>query len=120
MLHHGSVGVISPASVYNHSGAIAHPWRWALIHGSFVTAAGIANIVNWRLNEPARKEALAASSRADVSELRFAVAFGNAPIGVALVAPDRRCLRPGIVDLNQICHRRRDAADARRRTGATR
>ena len=65
VLHHGLVGVISPTSVYNHSGAIAHPWRWAMIHGLFVTAAGVANIVNWRLNETARSDARAASSRAD-------------------------------------------------------
>jgi PAS domain S-box-containing protein len=88
VLHHGTLGVISPESVYNHPAAIAHPWRWAAIHGLFVTGAGIANIVNWRLNETARHDARAASDRAHLSDVRFAAAFDNAPIGVALVAPD--------------------------------
>ena len=39
VLHHGVMGVIAPHSVYNHPDAIAHPWRWALIHGGFVLAA---------------------------------------------------------------------------------
>ena len=92
VLHHGTLGVLSPESVYNHPGALAHPWRWAAIHGLFITAAGIANIVNWRLNDTARNEARAASTRADLSDVRFGVAFDNAPIGVALVSPEGRWL----------------------------
>ncbi|HET8754850.1 MAG TPA: EAL domain-containing protein [Solirubrobacteraceae bacterium] len=49
--HHGIVGVVSPDQVYNHPNAIAHPWRWALIHGLFVLAASAAHIVAWRTNE---------------------------------------------------------------------
>ncbi|MBI3975843.1 MAG: PAS domain-containing protein [Armatimonadetes bacterium] len=52
--HHGTVGVLFPASVYNHPAAFAHPWRWAAIHGAFVMAAGAASIIAWRLNEDAR------------------------------------------------------------------
>jgi diguanylate cyclase (GGDEF)-like protein len=51
VLHHGLVGVLAPASVYNHPDAIAHPWRWAMIHGGFVLAASVAHIVAWRTNE---------------------------------------------------------------------
>ena len=31
--------------------AIAHPWRWSLIHGGFVLAASAAHVVAWRANE---------------------------------------------------------------------
>jgi diguanylate cyclase (GGDEF)-like protein len=51
VLEHGTAGVLSPHSVYNHSDAVAHPWRWALIHGAFVLAASAANISCWRVNE---------------------------------------------------------------------
>src|SRR3954451_24586126 len=42
VFHHGVVGALDPGSVYNHGNAVAHPWRWAAIHGAFVSAAGVA------------------------------------------------------------------------------
>ena len=46
-----SAGVLAPSSVYNHADAVAHPWRWALIHGGFVLAASAVHVVAWRTNE---------------------------------------------------------------------
>ncbi len=63
-LHHGVVGMVDPASVYNHPDAWANPWKWAAIHGGFVLAASVAGILNWRLNETAhaRSELILASA----------------------------------------------------------
>jgi diguanylate cyclase (GGDEF)-like protein/PAS domain S-box-containing protein len=79
--HHGLMGAIDPASVYNHPDAIAHPWRWAAVHALFIGALGIVNVVHWRLNEDARADALH-------SQERFRQAFDDAPIGMALVGLD--------------------------------
>ncbi len=49
--HHGTVGILSPESVYNHPAAWNNPWRWAMIHGGFVLAASIATLTAWRLSE---------------------------------------------------------------------
>ena len=49
--HHGVMGTMNPTQVYNHPDAIAHPFKWALVHGAFVLAASAASIVAWRLNE---------------------------------------------------------------------
>jgi len=51
VLQHGVAGVISPESVYNHQGAIDHPWQWAGVHGAFILAMSSAGIASWRLNE---------------------------------------------------------------------
>ena len=51
VVHHGVGGAVAPDSVYNHASAIAHPWKWAVIHGSFVLAASTAHIIAWRTNE---------------------------------------------------------------------
>jgi diguanylate cyclase (GGDEF)-like protein len=58
VVHHGVLGAVDASSVYNHPNAIAHPWRWALIHGAFVLAASAASIVSWRANEQGLREPL--------------------------------------------------------------
>jgi diguanylate cyclase (GGDEF)-like protein len=51
VLHHGVMGVLQPHSVYSNPGAAAHPWRWAMIHGTFVLAASLTHMASWRSNE---------------------------------------------------------------------
>jgi diguanylate cyclase (GGDEF)-like protein/PAS domain S-box-containing protein len=84
VVHHGVAGAVAPGAVYNHGDAIAHPWKWALIHGGFVAMAGVASVVAWRLNENVRAEGQAAYRRARESEERFKGAFEGAPIGMVL------------------------------------
>jgi diguanylate cyclase (GGDEF)-like protein/PAS domain S-box-containing protein len=90
VIHHGLFGALDPNSVYNHAEAVAHPWRWAAIHGLFVTGAGVGAVVAWRLNEDVRSETEQAYRRARDSEEHFKSAFENAPIGMALAS-----VRPG-------------------------
>ena len=56
LIHHGVLGTADPDAVYNHPDAIAHPFKWAFIHAVFVTGAGAAAVVAWRLNETYRAE----------------------------------------------------------------
>jgi len=77
VVHHGAMGAVDPGGVYNHQEAVDHPWKWALIHGGFVVAAGVASVAAWRLNEGVRL-------RAAESEARFKGAFEGAPIGMIL------------------------------------
>jgi diguanylate cyclase (GGDEF)-like protein/PAS domain S-box-containing protein len=84
IVHHGVMGALHPSGVYNHPDAQAHPWKWALIHGAFVAAAGVASVVAWRLNETVRAQAQESYRRARESEERFKGAFEGAPIGMVL------------------------------------
>ena len=81
VLHHGIGSAVDPAGVFNHADAIAHPWKWALIHGAVITAAGAANVATWRLNEDVRAEAQVAYRNARESELRLLEAQDIARIG---------------------------------------
>jgi diguanylate cyclase (GGDEF)-like protein len=51
VVHHGLFGVVQAHSVYDNPEAVAHPWRWALIHGGFVLAASLTHMASWRTNE---------------------------------------------------------------------
>jgi len=84
VIHHGIAGAIAPGAVYNHPAAIAHPWKWAAIHGGFVVAAGLASVAAWRLNEIVRAQEQESYRRALESEERFRGAFEGAPIGMLL------------------------------------
>jgi len=52
-IHHGVVGVIWPADVYNHSAAINAPWTWAGIHAFFVLWASVGSVIGWQYNAKA-------------------------------------------------------------------
>ncbi len=90
VIHHGLTGAIDPSSVYNHPDAVSHPWRWAAIHGLFITGAGIGAVAAWRLNEDVRAETRKAYRQARESEERFSSAFEGAPIGMALSSIETR------------------------------
>jgi PAS domain S-box-containing protein/diguanylate cyclase (GGDEF)-like protein len=88
VVHHGVMGVADASSVYNHPDALAHPWKWAGIHGLFVLGAGVGSVLTWRLNEDVRAETRDAYAVARESEQRFRSAFDEAPIGMALASLD--------------------------------
>jgi diguanylate cyclase (GGDEF)-like protein/PAS domain S-box-containing protein len=81
LVHHGAMGALDAASVFDHPAAQHDPWRWAAVHALFISALGAVNIVSWRMNEDARE-----SMR--VSDVRFRSAFEDAPIGMAIVGLD--------------------------------
>ncbi len=63
VVHHSVVGIISPGDVFNHPAAMAHPVRWAFLHGVYVMALTTVIIAYWRFSETlegalAREEAL--------------------------------------------------------------
>ena len=63
VLHHGTIGVLDAAQVYNHPAAWASPWKWAAIHGVFVLGASVVSCINWRINELAAADAASSAER---------------------------------------------------------
>jgi diguanylate cyclase (GGDEF)-like protein/PAS domain S-box-containing protein len=84
---HGTLGAISPHSVYNHPG---NPWAWAAIHGFFVLGSVAASVTSWRLNEDMRARMGEAHDEARETSARFQLAFESGVSGMALLAPDGR------------------------------
>jgi diguanylate cyclase (GGDEF)-like protein/PAS domain S-box-containing protein len=76
VIQHGVMGVLFPATVYDHLDAFEHPWRWAFIHGGFVLAAAAANVYVWRTSEEDHRR-----SRTEVqrSEAAFRALFERNP-----------------------------------------
>ena len=93
VLHHGTVGVLDPASVYDHAAAQAAPWKWAAIHGGFVLAASAASLTAWRLNEEGFYDHLTGLANRKLFMDRLAM-------GLARVARHREPLAVLFVDLD--------------------
>lgn len=63
VLHHGVMGMLMPALVYNHPDALHRPWRWAAVHGLFILAESAALFTYWRMNEQAQSDARDSEAR---------------------------------------------------------
>jgi PAS domain S-box-containing protein len=86
LFHHGIVGLIDPASVYNHPAALASPLKWAVVHAAYVLGLVAVLVFHWRFAERAeygRRE----------SEERFSASFDAAPIGMSLISLDGRFIQ---------------------------
>lgn len=70
VVHHGTVGVIDPESVYNHEAAINSPWLWAGVHGLFIAGAALAALASWKHAEVEHERAEEAAIRLHERELR--------------------------------------------------
>ena len=81
VVHHATLGVLAPDSLYDHPGDESSPFRWALIHGAMISAAGAANVVSWRLNEDVRAESRRTTDRLRLSEAQLAEAEHIARLG---------------------------------------
>ena len=87
--HHGLVGTLMPAAVFDHGDATVAPWAWAAVHGAFVLAAGVANVVAWRANETATESRTRTErDRADDAQLRLAALVEATDDAVFGMTPD--------------------------------
>ena len=62
-VHHGLLGALDAASVYNHAAARNDPWKWAGIHALFISGISAVCLVTWRMNELAGRDRVAAEER---------------------------------------------------------
>jgi signal transduction histidine kinase len=67
-VQHGTVGVLSQHSVYDHGG---NPWLWALIHAGFVLAESAVLVIFWYASEQTRR--VEDNLRAELSEGKSSV-----------------------------------------------
>ncbi len=81
IVQHGAMSAWFGHHVFNHMNGMEHAWGWAAIHGAFIAALAIANLVSWRANDDLRRSELQSSRR-------FEHAFTGAPNGTALIAQD--------------------------------
>jgi PAS domain S-box-containing protein len=81
VLHHGTMGVLDPSSVYNHPSAIRRPWVWAGVHGAFIMGESVACLTAWRLNE-------LASARADEVDKKLASLVRSSDDAIVVLSPE--------------------------------
>jgi diguanylate cyclase len=51
VLHHTVMGIAAPGTVFAIGSQRDDPVKWALVHGGFILAASVTNIIAWKLNE---------------------------------------------------------------------
>ncbi|HEV2812031.1 MAG TPA: PP2C family protein-serine/threonine phosphatase [Solirubrobacteraceae bacterium] len=89
VVHHGLVGLGLPYRVFDHPGAEqgVEAWRWAGLHGLFITFAVAASVALWKLNERSREAALTElGGRVQAEAVAEALARGLRPDAIPGVA----------------------------------
>ena len=103
---HGVMGALDAVSVYNHPAAQANPWKWALIHGTFILGESVVLLLVWRMNEDARTameasytHLLEQEQQKHDAEDRYRRIFDNALEGIYETTAEGRFLavNPGMV-----------------------
>ena len=77
VIHHGLIGWLFPADVFNHLAAINQPWKWALIHAMFISAESTALLIAWRLGEEGFEDSLTKLPNSTLFVDRVAHALAN-------------------------------------------
>jgi diguanylate cyclase (GGDEF)-like protein/PAS domain S-box-containing protein len=88
VLQHGLMATWVPGRVFGSMAAMHDPWLWAGIHGGFVAALSLTQLVVWRASSQSREREQRASEHALQVTGRFQRAFDAAPNGSALVNAD--------------------------------
>jgi PAS domain S-box-containing protein len=100
---HGLIGSIQPTWVYNHPDALAHPWKWAVIHATLVLAECSILVVLWKATERARAQAdlvLTSAGEGIVGvDIEGRITFAN-PAAATMLGRPRTDLRG--LDLQQL------------------
>jgi diguanylate cyclase (GGDEF)-like protein/PAS domain S-box-containing protein len=88
VLQHGLMSVWIPGRVFGNMAAMTHPWLWAGIHGGFVAALALTQLVVWRASSQSREREQRAAERTLQMTGRFQRAFDRAPNGSVLLNAD--------------------------------
>ena len=68
VVHHGVLGTLAPADVYNHPAALARPVLWAFIHALYVIGLVSVLILYWWFMEIAQRETISAQLNRRIAE----------------------------------------------------
>ena len=80
-VHHGVMGTVDPASVFNHPAAFRDPWLWAGLHALFVLGLSAALLVALRVVQGARLGEAAAQREATQAKRQLHASEKMAALG---------------------------------------
>jgi diguanylate cyclase (GGDEF)-like protein/PAS domain S-box-containing protein len=92
VLQHGLMATWMPGRVFESMAAMHDAWLWAGVHGGFVAALSLTQLVVWRASSQSRAREQRASERALALTGRFQRAFDAAPNGAALINAEGKIL----------------------------
>jgi diguanylate cyclase len=81
VVHHLAVGLLEPASVFNHAAGQQNPLLWALIHGGFILALSVVTLVSWSMSQRAFSDSLTSLASRSLFQSRLEEAVKRSRAG---------------------------------------